>query len=103
MDDKPSPLPLLEIKKGIKEQVSLEYEETFRYLDTSGKAVTDVKKNLSLPDTVEAPVKKGTQAGEMVYYMGEKILGSVRILYAESVKKATYKHCLRTLFMEALL
>lgn len=103
VDDKPSPLPLLEIKKGIKEQVSLEYEETFRYLDTSGKAAADVKKKLSLPDAVEAPVKKGTPAGEMVYYMGDKTLGSVRILYAESVKKATYKHCLKTLFMEALL
>lgn len=100
VDEKLSKLPLIPVKKGVKDEVHIAYEEQFKYLSTDGKAITDVKKKLKIPRTVEAPVKKGEQAGEMFYYMGDKELGSVRVLYAESVKKATYGDCLRIVFRE---
>lgn len=100
VDEKMSKLPLIPVKKGVEDEVPLAYEQQFKYLNTDGKAITEVKKKLKIPRTVDAPVKKGTPAGEMLYYMDGKELGSVRVLYAKSVKKATYADCLRTIFRE---
>lgn len=102
MDEKPSKLPLLPVKKGIKKEVPLKYEKQFQYLNTEGKAIEEVKKKLKLAEAAEAPVKKGGTAGIMEYFAGKEKLGSVKILYAESVKKAAYRDCLEQAF-EALM
>lgn len=94
VDESPEPLSDLTVKRGTKETVPLVYQGTFQYLDTQGNPVQDVTREKNLPEEAEAPVKKGQQAGEMVYYMGEQVLGTVPILYGEDVEKADYAHCL---------
>lgn len=103
VDENPSKLPVIPVKKGVKGEVSLEYGENFRHLSTDGTTVGNVEKKLSLPEEVTAPVKKGKQAGTMKYFSEGKELGSVPILYMETVKKAQYKDCLKKLWKEALL
>ena len=103
VDENPSKLPKIPVKKGVKEEVSLEYGETFQYLSTDGTTIGNVEKKLSIPKEAQAPVKKGQQAGTMRYFSGEKELGSVPILYTETVKKAQYPDCLKKLWKEALL
>ena len=95
IDNKPAELPELSVKKGKEETVSLSYDGTFRYLDTEGHSVHDVKKEISLPKKIEAPVKKGTKAGEVIYTAGDKELGRLTILYAEDIDRAGYLDCLR--------
>ena len=95
IDNKPAELPELSVKKGKEEPVSLSYDGTFRYLDTEGHSVYDVKKEISLPKKIEAPVKKGTKAGEVIYTAGDKELGRLTILYAEDIERAGYLDCLR--------
>ena len=94
IDNKPAELPELSVKKGKEETVSLSYDGTFRYLDTEGHSVYDVKKEISLPKKIEAPVKKGTKAGEVIYTAGDKELGRLTILYAEDIDRAGYLDCL---------
>ena len=55
-----------------------------------GNPVKEVARELKLPKEVKAPVKKGAQAGEVVYSMGDKILGNMPVCYAADVPAATY-------------
>lgn len=89
-DESPLPLPELTVRRGREDSVPLEYEGTFQYLDTEGNPVKEVARELKLPKEVKAPVKKGAQAGEVVYSMGDKILGSMPVCYAADVPAATY-------------
>lgn len=102
-DTSPGELPELPVAKGVQNQVSLCYEKEFRYLSTDGTVLTDVEKVRNLPEKAEAPVEKGQQAGTLVYYSGKKELGSVPILYGETIKRAGYGDCLRKAGREFLL
>lgn len=96
IDEKMQKLPQIPVKKGKEKNVPLVYKEQFRYLNTDGKSITNVEKTLRIHKQVEAPVREGSKAGEMIYYMDGKQLGKVEILYGRSVKKATYGDCLKT-------
>lgn len=91
LDDALEPLKPMKIRKGIKDQVSLVYKGKFRYLSTDGTKPDNVKKKLILPKEQSAPVKKGQKAGEQEYYQNGKKIGSLDILYGETVKKAGYR------------
>lgn len=93
-DEKPEKLPSVKVKKGVEETVPLVYEEKFQYLDTEGQPITEISKKRILPSEVKAPVRKGQQAGEVIYYRNGEELGKVRILYADSVSRAAYTDCL---------
>lgn len=103
VDENPSKLPAIPVKKGVKDEVFLKYGETFQYLSTDGTTVGKVEKKLSIPEEVQAPVKKGVQAGDMIYLSGGKEMGRVPVLYAASVKKARYRDCLKKIWKEAML
>lgn len=95
-EDKDSkPLPSVPVKKGIQKTVSVQYEKTFRYLSTDGNKITEADKKYVLPESVKAPVKKGRQAGEVVYSCNGKELGRVPLLYSESVSALKYVDCLK--------
>lgn len=85
----------LKVKNGVSETVPLEYEGVFRYVDTKGGDLSGITRKAAVPDEVEAPVKKGEAAGELIYMKDGKELGSIRILYGGSVRKAQYRDCLR--------
>ena len=94
-DPDPGALGELKVKNGISETVPLEYEGVFRYVDTKGGDLSGITRKTAVPDEVEAPVKKGEAAGELIYMKDGKELGSIRILYGGSVRKAQYRDCLR--------
>ena len=95
IDERMQELPEVPVKRGKEKAVSLVYEEQFRYLDVSGENIGKVEKKLRIHREVEAPVEKGSQAGEMIYSADGKELGRVRVLYARSVGEVTYLDCLK--------
>lgn len=95
IDKKMQPLPEVPVKRGKEKSVPLVYEKQFQYLNTNGENIGKVEKKLRIPREVEAPVKKGSQAGEMIYSADGKELGRVRILYGEKADAATYLDCLK--------
>lgn len=103
VDENPGKLKDLSVKKGMENTVSLVYEEPFQYLSTDGSTISQVKKKIKIPKSVEAPVKKGEKAGELIYYFNGKKIGSVGIMYGKSIKKATYGHCLKEIWNSMLL
>lgn len=95
IDEKIQALPQVPVKKGKEKSVPLLYAEQFKYLSTDGNAISNVKRKLRIHRDVDAPVKKGEQAGEMIYSANGKELGRVKILYGKTVSKATYGDCLK--------
>lgn len=93
-DSEPQTLPKLSVKKGKQKEVSLVYQHTFSHLSVDGSGHQEVERRLLLPKKVEAPVKKGETAGKMEYYMNGKLLGSVPILYGQSVLELSFSDCL---------
>ena len=90
IDEKMQPLPEVPVKKGKEKSVPLVYEKQFQYLNTDGETIGKVEKKLRIHREVKAPLKKGSQAGEMIYFADGKELGRVRILYARTIGQATY-------------
>lgn len=97
IDEKMQPLPEVPVKKGKEKSVPLVYEKQFQYLNTDGKTIGKVEKKLRIHREVKAPLKKGSQAGEMIYSVDGKELGRVRILYARTIGQATYLDCVKEL------
>ena len=95
IDEKMQALPQVPVKKGKEKSVPLLYADQFKYLSTDGNAISNVKRKLRIHRDVDAPVKKGEQAGEMIYSANGKELGRVKILYGKTVSKATYGDCLK--------
>ncbi len=89
-DEHPEPLADLSVDGGVKEFVPLVYEGEFRYLDMQGNNLDQVQKFVELPELVPAPIQCGDVAGKAVYTLDGKELGSINILYGESVEKADF-------------
>ena len=92
-------LTAVKVEKGIAEYANLTYQGPFQYMTTDGTDLSGITKTLELPETVTAPVEKGEVAGRAVYTLDGKEIGSVDILYADSVAAAAY----RDYFRRALL
>lgn len=85
--EKISALPL---KKGTSDTVSLTFKNSFQYLNTDGADFSQIKKKLSLPESVTAPVKKGDKIGEAIYRLGTEKIGSVDIISSETIPRAVF-------------
>ena len=84
----------LRVKGGQSETVGAVYEEEFTYLSTKTEDFNGITSELSMPETVKAPVEEGQELGKRVYYLEGKEIGSTRILAAEAVEQADYRYCL---------
>lgn len=97
-DENKDRLPSLAIQGGVEDSSPLAYESDFSYLDVTGSDLSSITKELVLPESADAPVKKGQVAGKVVYKLNEQEIGSVNILFQEDVKKALFKdYFLKTL------
>ena len=96
IDKKMQALPEVPVRKGKEKTVPLTYQKQFQYLSTDGQNISDVKRKLCIHREVDAPIKKGSKAGEMIYSAGDRELGRVDILYDKTVPKATYMDALKT-------
>lgn len=102
-DENKDKIPDLKVTEGVQESVPLAYDSSFSYLDVDGNDVEMIQKNLLLPQSAKAPVRSGEKAGEAQYTLNGKVIGSVPILYASSVKKAVYRDYLGKILRYFLL
>ena len=102
-DNHPEQLTPLQVVDGKADLVKLKFGETFRYVETQGQDLSQIQKELVLPQQVQAPVKAGDIVGEMLYKLGETVIGSSAIYYAEDVEFATYKDYLEKVLDYLLL
>lgn len=89
-DENLDSLPKLPVSRGRHSQLSLKYESAFYHLDTTN-AAGELAKKIELPDSVEAPIKKGDIIGKAVYTLNDNTVGSVNLLASESIPLITLK------------
>ncbi|MGL5259422.1 MAG: D-alanyl-D-alanine carboxypeptidase family protein [Lachnospiraceae bacterium] len=89
-DKNRNPLADITIKKGVKDTLSVAYETSFSYLDTSGNNVDLITKEMKISEQIIAPIEVGDTVGEIAYYLNGNKIGTVDIVSLESVEKATY-------------
>ncbi|MDD2973456.1 MAG: D-alanyl-D-alanine carboxypeptidase [Lachnospiraceae bacterium] len=82
------PIP---VAGAIEDKVPVAYQSPFQYLDVEGNDLNKITKKIELLDTAKAPIQKGDTAGEAVYYLDNKKIGTVAIIYDQSIEKAYYK------------
>ena len=102
-DENKDKLPSLAIQGGVEGSSPLAYESGFTYLDVAGSDLSAITKELDLPESADAPVKKGEPAGKAVYKLNGKEIGSVSILYEKDVKEALFKDYFLKILEEFLL
>ena len=102
-DENKDKLPSLAIQGGVEDSSPLAYESGFTYLDVAGSDLSAITKELDLPESADAPVKKGEPAGKAVYKLNGKEIGSVSILYEKDVKEALFKDYFLKILEEFLL
>lgn len=93
----------LPVTGAIKKEAAITSSGTFTYLDTGGNDVTGITKEVNLPSQAEAPVKQGEKVGEIVYYLNGNKIGSVSLVFADTVEKAVYKDYFQLSFKAFLL
>ena len=102
-DENKDPLPEQKIEGGIEDVLYLAYAGPFEYLDTKGSNLSEIQKEISLPDCVQAPVAEGEAIGEAVYKLDGVRIGSVSILAAKGVEKAGYKDYWKKVWIRYLM
>lgn len=90
IDENQDALPPVAIEGGVKEEASVRYQGEFRYLDIAGSDLSGVEKVTDFPESIQAPVEEGAQAGQVRYLLNGTEIGSVQVLFAESVEKAGF-------------
>lgn len=78
------------VNGGVEEDVPVKYQGEFRYLDTQGNVLDGIEKVVELPESVDAPVSEGEQAGEARYLLNGAEIGTAPILFAKDIAKAGY-------------
>lgn len=98
VDENTDELQPLAVEGGVSDRAELKYQGEFRYLDVKGNNLSAVEKVFELPDKVQAPIREGEEAGRVKYLLNGAEIGSVPLLFAEDVEKATYIDYLRKIF-----
>lgn len=94
-DENREELPNLPVKGGLEEEVALEYEKDFYYLDVKGNDLSGVEKEMVLEESILAPCEEGQVAGKIRYSLNGDLIGEVNILCKTGVEKAGYFDYLR--------
>lgn len=82
------------VKRGVTNSLPLTYANQFQYLSVKGEDFSAITKELSLPESVEAPVKKGEKVGTIIYKLGTEEIGAVDIIANQDIEKADFSRYL---------
>ncbi len=94
-----TPLP---VNMGRQKTVPLA-ADTIKPVVVAKEQIEQVKTQISLPETVEAPVKKGQEIGKAVIQNGEKTLFSIPITAGKAVKRMNFGDVYRAFLEQALM
>lgn len=97
-DENPPVIPTIPVKGGIKDEVAGISAKEFSCLFTKGENLSEITSALELLENVEAPITQGDVIGQIVYKLGEKNIGSVDVVAAETIRKADYLDNLGKIF-----
>lgn len=86
-EEKLSPAP---VQRGVKDTVKCRILEPFYYLDTEGRNLENIEKQIQIKEGITAPVKKGDVLGKAVFMLDGEVIGETDIIATENVEKAGF-------------
>lgn len=86
-EEKLSPAP---VQRGIEDTVKCRILEPFYYLDTEGRNLENIEKEIQIKEGITAPVKKGDVLGKAVFMLDGEVIGETDIIATENVEKAGF-------------
>ena len=89
-DNKDLMLDPVEVKNGVEDSVNGVVLKPFSYVCLVGKDPSAIKKEITLMESVEAPINQNDEIGKITYILDGKIIGEVPITADKSVRKATF-------------
>ena len=78
-------LSCLYVKKGLKTDLTIALDDNFNMLIEKAK-IGSIEKTVTLPEYVNAPVKKGQKIGQVEYFIDGKSIGKCDIVSCENIK-----------------
>jgi D-alanyl-D-alanine carboxypeptidase (penicillin-binding protein 5/6) len=79
------------VKKGIAAGVNYKAKEDFSFLCLKDTNPADITKEITMYESVTAPVKENDKVGEITYKLGGSKIGTVDIVASENIEKARFK------------
>lgn len=90
-DDNTDILPEVTINGGVMDAAAVRYEKEFSYLDLEGKDLSQITKEIVLPEKgVKAPIAEGDTVGVAKYYLDGTVIGEINIVSKVSIEKAGF-------------
>lgn len=91
----------IKVIDGEEKEVALIPESEKTILVENGSK-SSIKHKINIPESISAPLEKGQKIGEFVAYNGEKIIATIPIVTKEDVKKLSFMHLIKNLFISYL-
>ena len=88
-------LPVVKIHNAIKPELVVRVEKDFVYTLISGEDKNKIKKKITIKKNIAAPVKEGTEIGNITYTLDGEKIEKIPIVSAENIKKTTYPDMFR--------
>jgi D-alanyl-D-alanine carboxypeptidase (penicillin-binding protein 5/6) len=82
------PIP---IKKGVVDSLNYRVNDKFSYLCLKDVNPEKITKEVTLTESVTAPIKENDKVGEITYMLNGKKIGTVNIVASETIEVAKYK------------
>lgn len=99
-DENPPQMTPIPVKGGLKKELTGKYAKNFSYLFIEKTDTGAITCEIEFLQNLEAPVMEGEVVGQLTYKLGEKVLGSVEILSAETIEKADFADYIKKSFEE---
>jgi len=94
-DENKDSLKPVSVSRGAKKEAACRYKGAFHYLDTKGRNLEKVEKEILYEKNLKAPVKKGSVVGKAVYTLDGEEIGQMEIVSAENIRKAGFADYLK--------
>lgn len=95
-----SPIP---VNKGVTTSISYKPMNEFSYLCLKDVNPADIKKEITLAESLVAPISENDKVGEITYSLNGKKIGSVNIVASETINKAGFKDYLNRVLNDYFL
>jgi D-alanyl-D-alanine carboxypeptidase (penicillin-binding protein 5/6) len=82
------PIP---IKKGVVDSLNYRVNDKFSYLCLNDVNPENISKEITIMESVSAPVKENDKVGEITYSLNGKKIGTVDVVAAETIEVAKFK------------
>ncbi len=82
-----TPKGMIKVNKGEKEQIGVEVKNQVNCLVAKGNNI-QLEPQLELPESIDAPIEKGSKVGEIIYSFEGKEVGRSELIAMEDIYKA---------------